>query len=99
MFVELLLRGVCGVVTAGKETSGLDVAGDQFSQFSIVADITPEHGLTGEKSRLRSSYEKGCQEKTPSPAPREDAGVATDIQPHLILRGVSGLVALARRTF
>jgi hypothetical protein len=37
------------------------------------------------------------------PAPLRDAGVVTDIQPHpiphLILRGVVGLVALARRTF
>ena len=39
------------------------------------------------------------KKKTPSPAPREDAGVVTDIQPHLILRGVSGLVTLARRKF
>ena len=37
------------------------------------------------------------------PAPLGDAGVVTYIQPrhipHLILRGVIGLVALARRTF
>src|ERR1700730_1044684 len=33
------------------------------------------------------------------PAPRGDAGVVTCIQPRLILRGVVGLVALARRTF
>jgi hypothetical protein len=33
------------------------------------------------------------------PAPREGAGVVTYIQPHLILRGVIGLVALARRRF
>ena len=37
------------------------------------------------------------------PAPLRDAGVVTYIQPHLIphliLRGVIGLVALARRTF
>jgi len=37
------------------------------------------------------------------PAPLGDAGVVTYIQlhfiPHLILRGVTGLVALARRTF
>src|SRR6202022_731912 len=32
-------------------------------------------------------------------SPREDAGVVTCIQPRLILRGVIGLVALARRTF
>ncbi len=49
-------------------------------------------------SRLHSSYERGCQEKT-SPAPREDAGVVTCIQPHLMLRGVVGLAALARRRF
>jgi hypothetical protein len=54
----------------------------------------PSHGR-----RLQSSYERGCQEKKLFPAPREDAGVVTYIQPHLILRGVLGLVALARRTF
>jgi hypothetical protein len=32
-------------------------------------------------------------------APREDAGVVTYIQPHLILRGVIGLLALTRSTF
>jgi hypothetical protein len=52
-----------------------------------------------EKSPLHSSYERGCQEKTFLPAPREDAGVVTYIQPHLILRGVIGFVALARRMF
>src|SRR6202158_4236837 len=54
-------------------------------------------------SQLRSSYEKGCQGKNYPPAPLRDAGVVTYIQPHLIphliLRGVIGLVALARRTF
>src|ERR1700719_2833061 len=53
--------------------------------------------------RFHSSYEKGCQEKKHLPAPLGDAGVVTYIQPrlipHLILRGVIGLVALARRTF
>ena len=48
------------------------------------------------------SYEKGCQVKKLLPAPLRDAGVVTYIQPHLIphliLRGVIGLVALARRT-
>src|SRR2546425_13359767 len=48
---------------------------------------------------LHSSYERGCQEKKLLPAPGEDAGVVTYIQPHLILRGVIGLAALARRTF
>src|ERR1700687_902427 len=56
----------------------------------------------GVTSRLRSSYEKGCQGKNLLPAPLRDAGVVTYIQPHLIphliLRGVNGLVALARRT-
>ena len=51
---------------------------------------------------LRSSYERGCQEKKLLPAPLGDAEVVTYIQPHLIphliLRGVIGLVALARRT-
>ena len=54
-------------------------------------------------SRLHSSYERGCQGKKLLPAPLRDAGVVTYIQPHLIphliLRGVIGLVALARRTF
>ena len=45
------------------------------------------------------SYERGCQEKKLLPAPRGDVGVVTYIQPHLILRGVLGLVALARRRF
>src|SRR5260370_327694 len=58
--------------------------------------------LTVETRRLRSSYEKGCQGKKYLPAPLKDAGVVTYIQPHLIphliLRGVIGLVALARRT-
>ena len=49
------------------------------------------------------SYEKGAQGKTLLPAPVRDAGVVTYIQPHpiphLILSGVIGLVALARRTF
>src|ERR1700675_4219606 len=48
-------------------------------------------------SPLRSSYEKGCQVKKLLPAPLGDAGVVTYIQPplipHLILRGVIGLVA------
>src|SRR6202795_5308996 len=48
------------------------------------------------------SYEKGGQRKNLLPAPVRDAGVVTYIQPHpiphLILRGVIGLVALARRT-
>src|SRR5271167_1229544 len=54
-------------------------------------------------SSPHSSYEKGCQVKKVLPAPLRDAGVVTYIQPHLIphliLRGVIGLVALARRTF
>src|SRR5260370_20891338 len=51
---------------------------------------------------LPHSYERGCQGKKLLPAPLRDAGVVTYIQPHLIpyliLRGVIGLVALARRT-
>ena len=57
----------------------------------------------GAKSPLHSSYKKGCQEKKLLPAPLGDAGVVTYIQPHLIphlmVRGVMGLVAWARRTF
>ena len=55
------------------------------------------------KSLYRSSYERGCQGKKLLPAPLRDAGVVTYIQPHLIphliVRGVIGLVALARRAF
>ena len=46
---------------------------------------------------------KDVKEKKHLPAPPGDAGVVTYIQPHLIpyliLRGVIGLFALARRTF
>ncbi len=59
-----------------------------FRSFS-VGEISPYH----------SSYERGCQEKTFPPAPREDAGVVTYIQPHLILKGVLVLAAFARRAF
>jgi hypothetical protein len=45
------------------------------------------------------SYGRGCQERKLLPAPREDAGGVTYIQPYLILRGVVGLVAWARRRF
>jgi hypothetical protein len=61
--------------------------------------------MVGDKSPLRSSYERGCQEKKILPAPQEDAGVVTCIQPDLILRlilihrGVIGLATLARRRF
>ena len=59
--------------------------------------------IVGATSPLHSSYEKGCQVKKLLPAPLRDAGVVTYIQPHLIphliLRGVIGLVALARRAF
>jgi hypothetical protein len=55
--------------------------------------------VTVETMPSHSSYERGCQERKLLPAPRGDAGVVTCIQPHLILRGVIGLVALARRTF
>src|SRR6266700_1811283 len=52
---------------------------------------------------FHSSYEKGCQGKKLLPAPLRDSGVVTYLQPHLIphlmLRGVIGLVALARRIF
>src|SRR6266702_852927 len=54
-------------------------------------------------SPSHSSYEKGCQGKKLLPAPLRDSGVVTYIQPHLVphlmLRGVIGLVALARRIF
>jgi len=53
-------------------------------------DVFPDDSLSDEHWRI--------SEKT-SPAPREDAGVVTCIQPHLMLRGVVGLAALARRRF
>src|SRR4029078_8712775 len=59
--------------------------------------------IVGVTSPLHQSYERGCQVKKFLPAPLRDAGVVTYIQPHLIphliLRGVIGWVALARRTF
>jgi hypothetical protein len=64
--------------------------------------VSSVRAISGENSPLRSSYERGCQEKKHLPAPLGDAEVVTYIQPHLIphliLRGVIGLVALARRT-
>jgi len=56
------------------------------------------------RSRWRGGRgEKGCQVEKILPALLRDADVGTYIQPHLIphlmLRGVIGLVALARRTF
>src|SRR5439155_9191469 len=54
-------------------------------------------------SPFHSSYEKGCQGKNFSSPLWEMRVWCTYIQPHLIphliLRGVIGLVALARRTF
>src|ERR1035437_8874782 len=55
--------------------------------------------VVGVTSRYHSSYERGCQGKKLLPAPREDAGMVTYIQPHHTLRGVIGLAALARRAF
>ena len=48
---------------------------------------------------VHSSYERGCQEKNFSPPLGKTRVWWTYIQPHLMLRGVIGLVALARRTF
>src|SRR5882672_5249064 len=66
-------------------------------------ELAVSQRVIGVTSPFRSSYEKGCQGKKHLPAPLGDAGVVTYIQPHLIphliLRGVIGLVALARRTF
>src|SRR5216684_4797072 len=77
--------------------------------FVFIPQGTQHFKLTptssGVISPLRSSYERGCQEKKILPAPPEDAGVVTCIQPHLIPRlilihrGVVGLVALARCRF
>src|ERR1700730_8702490 len=59
--------------------------------------------LLADEPHYTSSYEKGCQGKKLLPASLREAGVVTYVQPHLIphliLRGVMGLVALARRTF
>src|SRR5713101_6570640 len=78
---------------------GVHAADDCSARSSGIAGLWS----IGVTSRLRSSYEKGCQGKKHLPAPLEDAGVVTYIQPHLIphliLRGGIGLVALARRTF
>src|SRR6266571_3864718 len=71
-------------------TNCRQLGSDQIARLSRIAVVT---------SPLHSSYERGCQEKKLLPAPGEDAGVVTYIQPHLILRGVIGLAALARRTF
>src|ERR1700730_10084644 len=62
-----------------------------------MIDVKTDFEHYCEKSPLHSSYERGCQGKKLLPAPREDAGVVTCIQPRLILRGVVGLAALARR--
>jgi hypothetical protein len=50
----------------------------------------------GEKSLLRSSYKRGCQEKRLLPALRRDAGVVTYIQPSHSRKG-DWLAALGRR--
>ena len=70
---------------------------DRSNQCTTVGDARAIS--VGETSRLHSSYERGCQEKTFLPAPREDAGVVTYIQPHLILKGVLVLAAFVRRAF
>src|ERR1035438_7823225 len=85
------------------------------SRAQFIASSLPNAGILLERgprryrsqlakqSPFHSSYERGCQVKKLLPAPLRDAGVVTYIQPylipHLILRGVIGLVALARRTF
>src|SRR5580700_9213620 len=73
------------------------------ASFSTAMKGKTSAPSTIEISRLRSSYERGCQGKNLLPAPPGDAGVVTYIQPHLIahhiLRGVIGFFALARRTF
>ena len=54
---------------------------------------------TALRQAANASFWRGCQGKKILPAPQEDAGVVTCIQPHLILfhRGVVGLSALDRR--
>src|ERR1700680_378627 len=70
----------------------------------LTQDVTLVNDV-GDPRICKSSYERRCQEKKILPAPQEDAGVVTCIQPHLmprlifIHRGVVGLVALARRRF
>jgi len=51
----------------------------------------------GEKSRLHSSYERGCQEKILSPALAGNQDVVTYIQPCLLIRGVLDVAILDRR--
>src|SRR5206468_440888 len=83
--------------------SALDHCSAPFSRACWLALAPPT--LLGRGSRhchginSTHSYERGCQEKKLLPAPGEDAGVVTYIQPHRVLRGVVGLAALPRRTF
>ena len=73
------------------------------TQCAQTQELSSGDWLSDVNRRLRSSYEKECQGKKLLPVPLGDAGVVTYIQPrpspHLIFRGVIGLVALARRTF
>jgi hypothetical protein len=66
-----------------------------------LGQVRTGHANNSSRKLNWGSYERGCQEKKILPAPPEDAGVVTCIQPHLILihRGVVGLVALARCRF
>jgi len=59
----------------------------------------PRHRCSpGETSRLRSSYERGCQEKNLSPPLAGNQGVVvTYIQPCLLFRGAFDVAALDRR--
>jgi hypothetical protein len=51
---------VLGPSTTESETSGREAAGDQFSQFSIDADITPRAlGVAAVTSRLHSPPHRG----------------------------------------
>ena len=60
--------------------------------FAVIALLIAD-------SAWSASTEYRPRNKKLLPAPGEDAGVVTYIQPHLIRRGVIGLAALARRTF
>src|ERR1700691_4043430 len=82
---------------AGVPPASFGVVGSQGPPFSVTQTTSipqqlppPEHAVASAapaasyKSRLRLSYERGCQGKNILPAPLEDAGVVTCIQPDLI---------------
>jgi hypothetical protein len=84
-----------------RPTSNLPIAVEiSLLHLSYETGMTPS---SPQAMKMGIFEARGCQEKKHLPAPLGDAGVVTYIQPplipHHILRGVIGLVALARRTF